>query len=683
MRSQDLSPKSAGRPSLGTLAPLHRVLGIGLLVLAYAPVYRLLDPAVSGPAGAATRSTADVAWSTGLLGTLIVVGLAFAATRLTPVGWLREKGMPLIRPLEGPSSAVFATATGLVAFCLSGSIAAGVFGTLPTSVDEMVQLLHAQALAAGRLALPTQGNEAAWAVQNGVFVPEGWVSIYPPLHTALLAIGLRLGAAWLVGPVLIGIATGLVTASLESLSDNKRAARLIGALLAVTPFWLLLGGTHLSHTSAAAAIGLVLWTAVRLANGGWGWAVALGAAIGMLVSIRPWTGLVLGPVLAVVAFLSALHGERSLVWVRGRLGLVLAGGAPFALVLFWWNNRLFGSPWTLGYSVAFGPAHGLGLGVDPWGNRYGFLEALAYTSADMVQLGAHLFESPLPALAFIGVALLAKPLPRGSGLLIAWAAASIAANAVYWHHGIHMGPRMTFEAIPAWVGLVVLAGASLGAPGRPGAGRWREAAIWSLVLSLLGGAALAPSTVRSHRISSAGRSLAALPLTLQGPATVFVHGSWSSRITARLAARGMRRDSIETALRRNDICAVDQHARAQPGERAAPGLAFEPLPGSPPNLSSRLLGPGNAVLVDPTMEPDSTCLREAGADRLGVVELEPLLWQAPPLPGARQTVVRDLGPARNAALLARWGGTPYLYADVGEGPRLLPYEEGMRLLWGG
>ena len=685
MPSQDLSG-TAAHGARAEPAALSRLAGVGLLLLAYVPLHRLLDPAVTGPAGDSTRASADAAWTTGLFGTVIVAGLAFVAARLTAPGRPGRAAAPLLRALEQPGSIVFATGAGLVAFSLSGAIAGSVFGALPTSVDEMVQLLHARALVAGGLGLPTEGGEAAWAVQNGVFTAEGWASVYPPLHTVLLAVGLRLGAAWLVGPVAIGLATGVIALSLERLLERRLPARAAAALLAVSPFWLLLGATQLSHASAVAGVALVLWTALRARDGAAAWGVAIGASVGALVCTRPWTGIALSvTLLASILLPPLLRGERPASWGLRRAGLVVAGGAPFAAFLFWWNARLFGDPLTLGYSVAFGPAHGLGFHVDPWGNRYGALEALAYTGADMVQLGAHLFESPLPALALIGVALVVTRLPRGAGVLLAWAAGTAGANALYWHHGVHMGPRMAFEAAPAWVALFVLSAGAMTSSDSNLSARWRDLATWGVALALLGGAALAPATVGTRRATPLERGLATVPTLLDSSAIVFVHGSWPSRLAARLAASGMRRDSIETALRRNDICDVDRYARARSSQQGAEAvqLDLEPRSGSPAGLASRLLSPGNVVRVAPEREPDAVCMREAGADRLGIIELEPLLWQAPPLPNARFSIARDLGPDQNNALLRRLGRTPYLYADLGEGPRLLPYEEGMQLLWGG
>jgi hypothetical protein len=70
---------------------------------------------------------------------------------------------------------------------------------------------------------------------------------------------------------------------------------------------------------------------------------------------------------------------------------------------------------------------------------------------------------------------------------------------------------------------------------------------------------------------------------------------------------------------------------------------------------------------------------------LGVIELEPMLWRAPPI-GRGTIMARDLGPAANAALVETLGLRAYVFVSgdtSGGDPRLLEYRDGMELLWRG
>jgi len=678
----------AGPPRRAATLARH-LLGVGLLALVYVPLYDLLSPETTGLAGASTRRIAGSAWGLGLWGTVSVLGIAVVLALVVRVDLLA----PIRRvghALEARRSLSFALTCGALTLAVSAMVAGGLYGGRPTSVDEMVQLLHARALLAGRPSLPLPADPAAWVVQNSIVRDGAWVSVYPPMHTLLLAAGLGVGAWWLVGPLATALLVAATALALDRLLPGRRGlARGASLLLALSPFLVFLGGTGLSHASAGAFAALTLLAALRARDGSWFWSVGAGAAVGALVCARPWTGIALGTALVAATWLAARQRRADrLGWSLPRIGGLLLGGLPFAVLLFLWNARLFGEPLRLGYLAAYGPSHGLGFHPDPWGNAYGAREALAYTSADLTQLGVTLFESPLPALALVGLGLaLLRTLPRGSTVLIVWAMAGVAANAVYWHHGIHFGPRLLFETAPAWVALWVLCVAGLTAPESPLPPVARRAVAWAAALSLAGGILLVPGVAESYAPTPTATAVSRLPQAPGGPALFFVHGSWSSRVVARLVSAGMRRDSVETALRRNALCSVDRYARWRAGEGGdPPPLDLRPASGTPARLSWATISPGNRALVDPAERTDGLCSREAASDRFGTVELEPLLWQAPPLSGSATVVARDLGPAVNAAVREAFPGYrawAVLAGPEGEASRLLPYDEAMTQLWEG
>jgi hypothetical protein len=677
------APTEAPGHGLGTIS--RRLLGAALLGAAYLPLHRLLDPDVTGLAGASTRRIAEASWTLGVWGSVAVVGVALVlamVVRVDPGEAVRSLANALARPRLLP----FALGCGALTLLLAAGVARGLYGGHPTSVDEMVQLLHARALVGGHAVLPLPAGAAAWVVQNSLVVDGGWVSIYPPFHTALLAAGLALGAPWLVGPVMTALLAFANALALDRLLPDRPAlARGAALLVALSPFLLFLGGTELSHPTAGALAAVTLLCALLARDGSWTWSLATGAAVGAFVCTRPWTGVALSAALvATTWFPAALARPSALRWSAARLVGLALGGIPFAALLFGWNDRLFGDPFRLGYLSAYGPAHGLGWHPDPWGNLYGARQALAYTGADLVQLGARLLETPLPALAMVGLGLAVLPaLPSGAAPLLAWACAGVIANAAYWHHGIHFGPRLLFEAAPAWVALWAVAWAGLSGPRSPLPTRLRGVVGWVGALSLLGGALLVPGTAGAYRIGEAEAGASRLPHPPEEPVLVFVHGSWSSRVVARLVATGMRRDSVETALRRNALCAVDRYARLRAeGASDLPVLDLDPRPGAPPGLSEVTLSPGNRIRVDGGRALEPGCAREAAADRFGTTELEPLLWQAPPLAGAPLVVARDMGPEANrAAREAFRGYSAWMAIRTPEGASVAPYEEAVSRVW--
>ncbi|MCG6954794.1 MAG: hypothetical protein LJF04_02280, partial [Gemmatimonadetes bacterium] len=459
-------------PARRTARQLRVLLGAGLLACTFLPGYRLLDPAVTGLAGMATRSAAEAAWYGGLWGTALAVAIALLLARAAPGRDPLSYVGGLARRLALLPAKRFAALCGGLALSLSLLVSRLVLAGLPSSVDGMVQLLHARVLLAGHAALHLPGPAAAWTVQNSLLTSRGWTSVYPPLHTAALALGLAVGAPWVVGPVMLGLTAVLVALSLDRLLPHRHTeARAAALLSAAAPFLFFLGGTDLSHTTAAALAALTLWTGLRTRDGPARWAVATGASIGAFVCTRPWTGMVISAALILALWLPEAR-RRGPRWLAARAAMAVLGGIPFAVALLGWNQVLFGDPFMLGYSAAFGPAHGLGLHPDPWSNAYGLRQAVAYTATDLLLLGSLLLESPLPTLPVVGLGLMTAPvLGEGVAVLLAWAVAGVAANFVYWHHGIHMGPRFLFETGPAWVALWVVAVPRLAAASRSGLAR--------------------------------------------------------------------------------------------------------------------------------------------------------------------------------------------------------------------
>lgn len=664
------------------------------------------------------------------------------------------------RGLTAISPRAWIAGCGVVAGAAAGAVHHFLLAGRVTLADELIQLRHAHLVAGGALADAWPFDPAFRNGVNGVWTAEGWSSVYPPGHTAVLALFARVGAEGWVGPLLTALTASFTAALLlRLLPERPTTARVAAAGVALSPFLWGIGAGYLSHTSAACAVALALWAAVRARDGAAAWALLTGAAAGWATTARPWTGLVLAVALPVGVWLAEAVAARRLRGARApdiaparddsrgfgardlarRLGWATLGGLPFAVGLAVWNHRLFGSPFRFGYEAAFGPSHALGFHRDPWGNLYGLREAIGYTGADLVVLGRHLFETPIPAVGAVGAWLLIRGRPfRGSGLLFAWAGAAVLANAFYWHHGLHFGPRLLYEAAPAWAALTVLAAVGLGLPrgtlgpepppvvpagtaavhpditplplpptarGRGDATAGESPLPWAVValarvatvVALGWGLAVGlPPRLGAWSLPPAS-PLPPLPTgTPDHPALVFVHGSWAGREAARLEAGGMRRDSIETALRRNDLCRVHEYAQARRSravegdsrsDAPLPPLDLRALPGAPDGLGWVQLSEGNHARIDPSYPWSASCRREAAADREGTIELATVLARAEAgSPGGPGIWVRDLGPEANARLIEQMdaGGRAYLWTAAGAGgaPVLEEYAAGITRLWG-
>lgn len=677
---------------------VERTAGGLLLVLAFLPIYRVLDTTGEAPFRQASVDIANVTLELVWWGSLVTILLAGLLAHL--VGDLpRVWGRWFLARIEAVPLPYYALATALLGFTLALIAGVGLFDGFYTNVDEIASRLNAEFLASGHLVGILPDLPEAWLIPNTLMTGDGFVSQYPPAHLMVMAVFVRLGASVLVGPTLFAIMVGFIALALPRLLPSRAGvARAAALLTAISPFLVFLAGGALSHLTAGAAGAVCLYAALRARDGGWGWGVLAGGAVGMMVSSRPLIGLILGTLFTVGIWASPPLTRHVGWWMRRVLATAL-GGVPFAIGLGWYNHALFGRIGAFGYLAAFGEDHRLGFHRDPWGYAYQLGEALGFTSTDLLSVGVQFLETPLPLTALVAALLLAgRKLPRGGGLLVGWALLPVIGNGFYWFHA----SRMLFEAAPAWIALGVLALAELGREPEDGAPPvrilGRNAVAWlapvSLALAVAWGV---PERVRTYRWSQETLDRITQPsIPTPGPAIVFVHTSWNERLSASLqGAGGMRQDSVISALRRNSNCSLHQFAvyreglaRENDASRPAPVVDLLQGEGTPPGIERQAVAPGATVRLIAGEAITDACLREMSADRFGVVALAPLIWQGD-LPGVDRggpLYVRDLGPEKNAQLLAAFPErTPYVFVPKAPeaAPELVPFQEGMRVLWGG
>jgi hypothetical protein len=684
--------------SRGTLRWARVVLGIVLVLLVALPMYRLLDPAETGLAGEYTLFISDIHTAFVWNGFLLLVPVALAGG-LFARHRARHALLAVSHLLARPGLSLFAGAAAGVAVCAGITFALLVLDGRPNHVDSLAQLLHARFWADGRLAGPDSTNGEFWLIQNSLFTERGWVSQYPPGHIAVLTLFLVLGVPWLAGPLLMSATVLFICLSVHRLVPDVRAARLLSVLPVISPFFIALGASYMNHITAAAFCAVAAYALIRA----WqdqrlGWAVLAGAAFGYALLTRPFSTAAVGAALALAIPFSMPRRPSATAFVRN-IGLLVAGSLPFVTLLFAYNSYFFGHPLLFGYNVALGPEMTLGFHRDPWGNLYGVREAVGLTSADLLALSVTLMEAPLAAVAVIGVFLAVTPrLSAAERVFSAWALAPVAANFLYWHHGLFMGPRMLHEVAAPWAvlfGLAVwriarLLPCTLGA-----APRWNPRAAFvtaTVTAVLLGAVWLAPQRLATYGGAHVEVSRVP-PVSVARPALVFVHDAWTARIMATLSSRGYRLDTIETLMRQNSTCQLQSLADAAlagDNQRTAlllAGLDTVPRAARLPPVTE--IAPGNKIRVSPGETLTEACLEQIRSDTAGTIDLAPLLWLGD-LPGSDPSgvlYVRDFGPEHNHRMLDRYADRePWFYMVPYSGtitPELYPYDVGIRKRWRG
>ena len=313
----------------------------------------------------------------------------------------------------------------------------------PHVPDELAYLFQARYFAHGMLAVPPPPVQAAFDVDLLSYEATRWFSPVPPGWPAVLALGARLGAPWLVNPVLAGINVLLASLLLQRLYD-RRTARLGLILLAASPWHLFLAMSYMTHTFAftCALIGAVA-VARAARDGGAGWVFVGGLATGVASLIRPLEG-------AILAVLLGLW-----ILVRGRSWRRLIPGAVFALgtaatgaLVLPYNRAMTGHPLTfplLQYTdlhygpgtnaMGFGPNRGLGWnGLDPLPG-HGVLDVLVNADLNGTGVNVELLGWAVGALLPLALALFVVRRRLADRLMWTVVATVIGVHSLYWFSG--------------------------------------------------------------------------------------------------------------------------------------------------------------------------------------------------------------------------------------------------------
>jgi len=307
----------------------------------------------------------------------------------------------------------------LLSFAITLHVAVDILERTPHVQDSVAYLFQAQTLARGALTAPAPPLAAAEATahfdQEFLLVRDGrWFGKYPPGWPALLALGVRFGAPWLVNPLLATLTVALVyqlgrcfnqqgsrgagaqgratpatrpappaTAPLNTDLLNTVYCLLPPLLLTTSPFFLIMSGSFMAHPAELfwTVLFMVAWSRALVGRlptrSTRRWAVVAGLALGALFLTRQFTALTIGAALGASHFLKCVapsgppntagNKERATHRRRcdARAALALLALLPFVLALPLYQAAVTGDaradPRLLYWSydrVGFGPGIG-------------------------------------------------------------------------------------------------------------------------------------------------------------------------------------------------------------------------------------------------------------------------------------------------------------------------------------
>jgi 4-amino-4-deoxy-L-arabinose transferase-like glycosyltransferase len=149
-----------------------------------------------------------------------------------------------------------------VTCAVSALLAQYCFAGQPFTSDEMAQLWHARILLSGRLMLPAEAHREFFNTAPVIDQAGHWFSQCPIGGPLFAAIGLAVGAAWLVNPVFLGIAAWALYRFVSAVGDEL-TARVAAILFSVSPMVLIMGASQMNHGPALAFTMLALASLAR------------------------------------------------------------------------------------------------------------------------------------------------------------------------------------------------------------------------------------------------------------------------------------------------------------------------------------------------------------------------------------------------------------------------------------
>jgi hypothetical protein len=254
--------------------------------------------------------------------------------------------------------------------CLAYGAASTGFGA--TGLDTLSYLFQGRLFAQGHLTAPAPPS-LGFSPSPHINVVNGlWYSKYSPGNALALALGVKLGAVWLVPTLATACAVWLLYHVVRS-AYGQQPARIAVVLAVLSPPTYVMGSQLLSEAVSRLVIGAFLYTAWKGAKSGrLAWWAASGVLLGLAFDTRPLSAIAIGSVALLLLIarqfrqVGAAATFRTLC-VIGAFGLI--GTMPTLL----WNYQTTGDALTNTFNVQQ-PYDRLGFGPRSIGFRPSFLQ---------------------------------------------------------------------------------------------------------------------------------------------------------------------------------------------------------------------------------------------------------------------------------------------------------------------
>lgn len=433
-----------------------------------------------------------------------------------------------------------------------------VFDGRPLHIDGMTQALQGHVFASGRLSVPVATDPRFFSSSLMVEHAGRAFSQFPPGFAALLAIGFRFGAGWMIPPLCGGLAVCGLYRLLRANGEPGRTAFFMAAVFALGPWFAINAASWMSHVPTVTFIllgSMALVRSMEPERTSWIHGALAGAALGFAVMIRPLEGVAFG--LPATVWVGA-RAWRSPPVRRALVGFA-GGGILAALLLMAYNQVQHGSPTLFGFELQWGPEHGLGFHEAPWGPPHTLSRGLQLMNGYLLGLQLLYFDAPAPSvvLAFAAL-LLVRRLDALDRYLLAGCSLVLLGYVSFWGEGHDLGPRYLIPLAPVVAIWTVRFGAVLAErTGREAPRRWGPILVGLLLASgwIFGTPTRWFVYSRSDPLRRVDTGVLGTPRARD--AVVFVPSPWSIQVQARLRSTGMSRQQAEWFYYHVGLCKLD------------------------------------------------------------------------------------------------------------------------------
>jgi hypothetical protein len=332
---------------------------------------------------------------------------------------------------------------------LAAWIGAAVLFNLPVSTDEGSYLFQASSFMDGRLVRPYPPMGALLRRPDDMLIMSpsvGWLSRYPPGHAIWLLPGALLGAPRVMVLVACGASVIVMMLLAKILGGSPFLA---GFVLLASPYYLLMHGTLLSHSSGFLAVCLLLFFYIKLRQTGLlRYGIFAGLAWSLFFLNRTYSAFLIAVPFALDSLWHLARRRDRTAWVET---LCFAGAASLGVLGYIvFNTLVTGDPHVPTYllydstqTLGFGMRHLRGLPVD-----HSFIRGLTNAWINLLTLDKWLFGIPL---GFVAIAILGVigSFNRFGFLLWGGFLVLVGGYVFFWFPGPrHIGPAYYFEGVP-------------------------------------------------------------------------------------------------------------------------------------------------------------------------------------------------------------------------------------------